>query len=131
VLGALGGLDGGGLAGLGSYGDYGDDGQIYVSYVVDHVDGSWNDGEFWNVLDATRPALQSCYGDLGAKPMAISYVAAFEVTAGKVSVHTLERTWSEDGQPHDDVDGCVKKSLEGAAFSADLTGKYSYRIDLY
>jgi hypothetical protein len=122
-----GGVEGGVVGGLGGA----DSSTIYVSYAVDHVDGSWNDSQFWNVLDATRPELQSCYSALGKSPMSISYLASFAVEAGHVTVSSLEQQYAEDSAPHADIDGCLKKSLEKAAFPADLTGKYSYRIDLY
>lgn len=120
--GGIGGLIGGGVE---------QDDTIYVSYLVDKVDGAWNEAAFWDALDATRPALQSCWQGLGRTPIGIYYVAKFTIADGKLAVESLEQTYSGDGATHDDVQACVRSSLESASFAPDFAGTYAYRVELY
>jgi hypothetical protein len=123
---------GGMLGTLGTgYDDYAGDQTIYVSYYVDQVDGSWNEDRFWTALDGTTPKLQQCWKDLGRDPMGIYYVVGFGIDSGAATVTSITQDYSEDGRQHEDVEGCVRDSLQGATFPSDVTGTYSYRIELY
>lgn len=122
----------GGL-GYGGIGDYGADYEpmIYVSYTVHTVDGSWKDEPFFTVLDATRPTLQSCFKALSRDPIGVYYLVGFDVKEGATTVTSVTQDYSDDGASHADIDACVRESVSTASFPVEVSGTYTYRVELY
>ena len=110
---------------------YEGDNEIYVSFFADAVDGSWSEEAFYSVLDEARGALQDCYSATGRNPTSIYYTVAFELISGAVTVDTVDQTYSSDLADYADVADCVRSALDAAAFPADYTGRYTYRVELY